>query len=299
MTCGFLLTNVVTTWIFLSVLTLSRLKIKIKQEMSGDSKLKGLHWDARQPQQLTAVELKGQLWGLKAKTVGLNPKTCSKFIVCSEQFVTWRQKHHETRDSGTAGLCPTVCLHCCNNMLKCSFTTLTAQFFFNLKNSSTILPYVSKFILRGIGWCSGRIIFHFTWSKLDINSTQITGPKHFLWFSDWLEIQSQSTIDVSSWWQMILNFSLCLLYSYGDHVQHFKVLQDRCGQYYVWDELFSSLNELVEFYHCNSIAKERTVFLRDPEHFARVSIWLLLNLFVSLFLCFAFFPAALLPPTFV
>ncbi|GLD69407.1 GRB2-related adapter protein-like isoform X2 [Lates japonicus] len=58
---------------------------------------------------------------------------------------------------------------------------------------------------------------------------------------------------------------------YGDHVQHFKVLQDRCGQYYVWDELFSSLNELVEFYHSNSIAKERTVFLRDPEHFARES----------------------------
>ncbi|XP_042249133.1 GRB2 related adaptor protein a [Thunnus maccoyii] len=51
--------------------------------------------------------------------------------------------------------------------------------------------------------------------------------------------------------------------SYGDHVQHFKVLQDRCGQYYVWDELFSSLNELVDFYHSNSIAKERTVFLSN------------------------------------
>ncbi|XP_077940251.1 GRB2 related adaptor protein a isoform X3 [Gasterosteus aculeatus] len=57
--------------------------------------------------------------------------------------------------------------------------------------------------------------------------------------------------------------------SYGDHVQHFKVLQDRCSQYYVWEEVFFSLNELVEFYHSNSIAKERTVFLRDPEHFAR------------------------------
>lgn len=62
-----------------------------------------------------------------------------------------------------------------------------------------------------------------------------------------------------------------LISSYGEHVQHFKVLQDRGGQYYVWDELFTSLNELVEFYHCNSIAKERTVFLRDPEQFARVS----------------------------
>ncbi|KAG7271324.1 hypothetical protein CRUP_014721 [Coryphaenoides rupestris] len=50
--------------------------------------------------------------------------------------------------------------------------------------------------------------------------------------------------------------------SYGDHVQHFKVLQDRGGQYFVWDELFCSLNELVDFYHTNSIAKERT----RPHH---------------------------------
>lgn len=90
---------------------------------------------------------------------------------------------------------------------------------------------------------------------------------------------------------MILNLSVCLFRSYGDHVQHFKVLQDRCSQYYVWDELFSSLNELVEFYHCNSIAKERTVFLRDPEQFARVSarplVWLFAPLsFLSLCLAF-------------
>lgn len=76
---------------------------------------------------------------------------------------------------------------------------------------------------------------------------------------------------------------ICLFCSYGDHVQHFKVLQDRYGQYYVWDELFSSLNELVEFYHSNSIAKERTVFLRDPEHFARVR-----NETVTLFVCVVF-----------
>uniref|UniRef100_A0AAY5L9E5 GRB2-related adaptor protein a n=1 Tax=Esox lucius TaxID=8010 RepID=A0AAY5L9E5_ESOLU len=57
--------------------------------------------------------------------------------------------------------------------------------------------------------------------------------------------------------------------SYGDHVQHFKVLQDRGGQYFVWEEVFSSLNQLVDFYHRNSIAKERTVFLRDPGNLAK------------------------------
>lgn len=82
---------------FLSELASSLLQIKIKQEISGDSELKGLLWDGCQPQQLTAVELRGQLWGVKAKAVGLNPKTCSKFIVRSKPFVTWRQKHHEAR----------------------------------------------------------------------------------------------------------------------------------------------------------------------------------------------------------
>ncbi|XP_045572046.1 GRB2-related adapter protein-like [Salmo salar] len=33
--------------------------------------------------------------------------------------------------------------------------------------------------------------------------------------------------------------------SYGDHVQHFKVLQDRSGQYFVWEEMFFSLNQML------------------------------------------------------
>ncbi|KAK1804752.1 hypothetical protein P4O66_003605 [Electrophorus voltai] len=56
---------------------------------------------------------------------------------------------------------------------------------------------------------------------------------------------------------------------YGDHVQHFKVLKEREGNYYIWEEVFSSLNQLVEFYKSNSIAKERTVFLRETEHSPR------------------------------
>ncbi|KAG9279920.1 GRB2-related adapter protein-like isoform X1 [Astyanax mexicanus] len=57
--------------------------------------------------------------------------------------------------------------------------------------------------------------------------------------------------------------------SYGDHVQHFKVLKERDGNYFVWDEVFSSINQLVDFYKSNSIAKERTVFLREAEQSQR------------------------------
>ncbi|RXN02122.1 GRB2-related adapter protein [Acipenser ruthenus] len=53
--------------------------------------------------------------------------------------------------------------------------------------------------------------------------------------------------------------------SYGDLVQHFKVMNDGQGSYFIWEEKFHSLNELVDYYRTTSIAKGRTVFLRDEE----------------------------------
>nr|XP_046227816.1 GRB2-related adapter protein-like [Scatophagus argus] len=51
--------------------------------------------------------------------------------------------------------------------------------------------------------------------------------------------------------------------SYGDRVEHFRVLEGG-GQYYIWDESFCSLNRLVDFYRTRSIALEKVVCLRDP-----------------------------------
>lgn len=58
--------------------------------------------------------------------------------------------------------------------------------------------------------------------------------------------------------------------SYGDQVQHFKVLREASGKYYLWEEKFNSLNELVAFYRTRTIAKKRQVFLRDEEPLAKV-----------------------------
>ncbi|XP_014954160.2 GRB2-related adapter protein isoform X3 [Ovis aries] len=52
---------------------------------------------------------------------------------------------------------------------------------------------------------------------------------------------------------------------YGDQVQHFKVLREPSGKYYLWEEKFNSLNELVAFYRTTTIAKKRQVFLQDEE----------------------------------
>lgn len=46
-------------------------------------------------------------------------------------------------------------------------------------------------------------------------------------------------------------------------VQHFKVMREAGGQYYVWSERFSSLNKLVDFYKSASISKNREIYLNE------------------------------------
>lgn len=46
-------------------------------------------------------------------------------------------------------------------------------------------------------------------------------------------------------------------------VQHFKVMRDNKGKYFLWSEKFTSLNKLVEFYKSTSISKTRDIYLND------------------------------------
>ncbi|XP_030638124.1 GRB2-related adapter protein 2b [Chanos chanos] len=48
-------------------------------------------------------------------------------------------------------------------------------------------------------------------------------------------------------------------------VQHFKVMRDSRGQYYLWAEKFNSLNKLVDYYMHNSISKQGRIFLLDSD----------------------------------
>ncbi|XP_035471803.1 GRB2-related adapter protein 2a isoform X1 [Scophthalmus maximus] len=52
-------------------------------------------------------------------------------------------------------------------------------------------------------------------------------------------------------------------------VQHFKVLKDNKGQYFLWSEKFTSLNKLVEFYKTTSISKTREIYLNDGSSASR------------------------------
>ncbi|XP_060633071.2 GRB2-related adapter protein 2 [Anolis sagrei] len=46
-------------------------------------------------------------------------------------------------------------------------------------------------------------------------------------------------------------------------VQHFKVMKDAKGNYFLWSEKFQSLNELVEYYKTVSISKHTQIILRE------------------------------------
>ncbi|XP_061556370.1 GRB2-related adapter protein 2a isoform X3 [Phycodurus eques] len=57
------------------------------------------------------------------------------------------------------------------------------------------------------------------------------------------------------------NFSISVKHECD--VQHFKVIRDEGGHYFLWAERFASLNKLVDFYKTSSISKTADIFLDD------------------------------------
>jgi len=57
------------------------------------------------------------------------------------------------------------------------------------------------------------------------------------------------------------DFSLSV--KFGDQVQHFKVLRDGAGKYFLWVVKFDSLNQLVQYHRTSSVSRSQTIFLKD------------------------------------
>uniref|UniRef100_A0A8C4PW35 Growth factor receptor bound protein 2 n=1 Tax=Eptatretus burgeri TaxID=7764 RepID=A0A8C4PW35_EPTBU len=64
------------------------------------------------------------------------------------------------------------------------------------------------------------------------------------------------------------DFSLSV--KFGDGVQHFKVLRDGAGKYFLWVVKFNSLNELVEYHRTTSVSRTQHILLRDMETLPQV-----------------------------
>lgn len=63
-----------------------------------------------------------------------------------------------------------------------------------------------------------------------------------------------------------------LLSRCGDGVQHFKVLRDAQGKFFLWVVKFNSLNELVEYHRSASVSRSHDIKLKDmtPEEVCRI-----------------------------
>ena len=58
---------------------------------------------------------------------------------------------------------------------------------------------------------------------------------------------------------------------FGNDVQHFKVLRDGAGKYFLWVVKFNSLNSLVDYHRSTSVSRNQPIFLRDIEQVPQVS----------------------------
>ncbi|XP_071948598.1 growth factor receptor-bound protein 2-like [Antedon mediterranea] len=58
-------------------------------------------------------------------------------------------------------------------------------------------------------------------------------------------------------------FSLSV--KYGNGVQHFKVLNDGTGKYFLWVIKFTSLNKLVDYHRELSVSRTQNILLRDMK----------------------------------
>ena len=53
------------------------------------------------------------------------------------------------------------------------------------------------------------------------------------------------------------------MFRYQDQVQHFKILRDGMGKYFLWAVKFDSINELVEYHRRASVNHGQNLVLKD------------------------------------
>uniref|UniRef100_H2Z374 Growth factor receptor-bound protein 2 n=1 Tax=Ciona savignyi TaxID=51511 RepID=H2Z374_CIOSA len=59
------------------------------------------------------------------------------------------------------------------------------------------------------------------------------------------------------------DFSLSV--RFNNAVQHFKVLRDGAGKYFLWVVKFNSLNQLVDYHRTSSVSRSQTIYLKDMD----------------------------------
>ncbi|XP_007939881.1 GRB2-related adapter protein 2 [Orycteropus afer afer] len=114
------------------------------------------------------------------------------------------------------------------------------------------------------------------WFKAELGSQEGYVPKNFIdiqfpgWFHEGLSRHQAENLLMGKEIGFFIirasqsspgDFSISVRHE--DDVQHFKVMRDNKGNYFLWTEKFPSLNKLVDFYRTTSVSKQKQIFLRD------------------------------------
>ncbi|XP_021153599.1 GRB2-related adapter protein 2 isoform X4 [Columba livia] len=114
------------------------------------------------------------------------------------------------------------------------------------------------------------------WYKAELRSQEGYVPKNFIdfhvppWFDERISRhEAENTLMSKGVGSFIVRASqnshgdFSISVRHEDDVQHFKVMRDSKGNYYLWTEKFHSLNKLVDYYKTTSISRQKQIFLRD------------------------------------
>ncbi|XP_064316385.1 GRB2-related adapter protein 2 isoform X2 [Phalacrocorax carbo] len=124
------------------------------------------------------------------------------------------------------------------------------------------------------------------WYKAELRSQEGYVPKNFIdfhvppWFDERISRHEAENILMSKGVGSFIvrasqnshgEFSISVRHE--DDVQHFKVMRDSKGNYYLWTEKFHSLNKLVDYYKTTSISRQKQIFLRDNSREEKRTLW--------------------------
>lgn len=98
---------------------------------------------------------------------------------------------------------------------------------------------------------------------------------HSIYLNLWFAFKNNSFLSVCTMPFVLkiphlIAFLPVTLCRYGNDVQHFKVLRDGAGKYFLWVVKFNSLNELVDYHRSTSVSRNQQIFLRDIEQVTQV-----------------------------
>ncbi|XP_074840014.1 GRB2-related adapter protein 2 [Carettochelys insculpta] len=124
------------------------------------------------------------------------------------------------------------------------------------------------------------------WYRAELRSHEGYVPKNFIdihipvWFNEGISRHEAENLLMSKEIGSFIirasqnspgDFSISVRHE--DDVQHFRVMRDTKGNYYLWTEKFQSLNKLVEYYKTSSISRQKQILLRDGSQEEKQILW--------------------------